>query len=134
MSGLTVGVEEEFLLVDAETRRTTPRAAAVLARAARTATVAETAFQTELVATQVEAATGVCPDLRGLRRQLTDARARLAAAAPGQGARPGLPGGGRHRRGRAPGRGRQPGAHRTLGAVHAGRAFRPGDRDPGRCR
>src|SRR3954449_3494581 len=100
MSGLTVGVEEEFLLVDAETRRTTPRAAAVLARAARAATVAETAFQTELVATQVEAgggpetsskpgraaprvggARGVCTDLRDLRRQLTDARACLAAAA-----------------------------------------------------
>jgi carboxylate-amine ligase len=87
MSGLTVGVEEEFLLVDAETRRTTPRAAAVLARAARAATVAETAFQTELVATQVEAATGVCTDLLGLRRQLTDARACLAAAATAEGAR-----------------------------------------------
>jgi carboxylate-amine ligase len=85
MSGLTVGVEEEFLLVDAETRRTVPRAAAVLARAATAVT--ETVFQTELVATQVEAATGVCTDLRGLRRQLTDARACLAEAATAEGAR-----------------------------------------------
>ena len=34
-NGMTMGVEEEYLLVDARTLRTAPRAAAVLARAAR---------------------------------------------------------------------------------------------------
>jgi len=86
-SGLTLGVEEEFLLVDAETRRTAPRAAAVLARAVKTAPTPEIAFQAELVATQVEAATGVCGDLRSLRGQLADSRACLAAAATAEGVR-----------------------------------------------
>ncbi|MDN3353833.1 glutamate--cysteine ligase [Actinomadura sp. DC4] len=80
-------MEEEFLLVDTETRRTVPRAAAVLARAIKTSAVPETAFQTELVATQVEAATGVCSDLPGLRGQLAEARECLAKAAVAEGVR-----------------------------------------------
>ena len=87
MSGLTLGVEEEFLLVDAETRRTAPRAAAVLARAVTSASLPRTAFQAELVATQIEAATGVCADLPALRGQLADARACLAGAAVAEGVR-----------------------------------------------
>ncbi|WP_285567349.1 carboxylate-amine ligase [Actinoallomurus iriomotensis] len=85
-NGRTMGVEEEFLLVDAVTRRTSPHAPAVLARAAKAA-LPEVMFQAELVATQVEAATGVCRDLETLRRQLADARTCLAAAARAEGVR-----------------------------------------------
>jgi carboxylate-amine ligase len=81
-----MGVEEEFLLIDPVTRRTSPHAAAVLARAAK-ASLPEVAFQAELVATQVEAASGVCGDLETLRRQLGDARVCLAAAARAEGLR-----------------------------------------------
>lgn len=87
-SALTVGVEEEFLLIDATTRLTAPGAAAVLARAAKTPVPVEgMRFQAELVATQVEAATGVCVGLDSLRGQLRDARIRLAAAAGAEGLR-----------------------------------------------
>ena len=88
MNGLTVGVEEEFLLIDAVTLRTAPHAAAVLARAAKAPEPAsDTRFQPELAATQVEAASGICTDLSDLRRQLGDARACLAAAARAEGVR-----------------------------------------------
>ena len=85
-NGRPMGVEEEFLLVAPVTRRTTPHAAAVLARAAK-ASLPETMFQAELVATQVESATGVCVDLDTLRRQLGDARTCLAGAARAEGLR-----------------------------------------------
>lgn len=87
-SALTVGVEEEFLLVDAATRRTSPCADAVLARVVKTPVHAPGAlFQPELAATQVEAATGICVDLPDLRGQLEEARARLGAAARAEGLR-----------------------------------------------
>jgi carboxylate-amine ligase len=87
-NGVTVGVEEEFLLVDAATLRTAPHAAAVLARAAKgPEPTTGMRFQPELAATQVEVATGICTDLGNLRRQLVDARARLAAAARAEGVR-----------------------------------------------
>jgi glutamate---cysteine ligase / carboxylate-amine ligase len=85
-SGRTMGVEEEFLLVDAVTRHTAPHATAVLARLAGDSPAGVT-FQGELAATQVEAATGVCVDLRTVRDQLADARARLAVAAAAEGLR-----------------------------------------------
>jgi carboxylate-amine ligase len=85
-SGRTLGVEEEFLLVDPVTRRTAPHAAAVLARAVK-ASLPELIFQAEMAATQIESATGVCVDLRSLRRQLVEARACLAAAAYAEGLR-----------------------------------------------
>jgi len=88
MNGLTVGVEEEFLLIDVATLRTAPHAAAVLARAAKAPEpAADLRFQPELAATQVEAATGICTDLSDLRRQLGDARACLAVAARAEGVR-----------------------------------------------
>lgn len=87
-NGLTLGVEEEFLLVDAATLRTAPQAAAVLARAAKAPEPAEgMRFQPEMAATQVEASTGICTGLSELRRQLGDARVRLAAAARAEGVR-----------------------------------------------
>jgi glutamate---cysteine ligase / carboxylate-amine ligase len=88
MGVLTVGVEEEFLLVDPLSRVTAPHAAAVLARATASRVPSEGMyFQAELAATQVEAATGICSDLADLRVQMTQARARLAAAADAEGLR-----------------------------------------------
>jgi glutamate---cysteine ligase / carboxylate-amine ligase len=86
--GVTMGVEEEFLLVDAETRRTVPRAAAVLARApARGGLLPGGGFYGELLTAQVEAATGTCTALDALRAQLREGRRRLADAASAEGAR-----------------------------------------------
>jgi carboxylate-amine ligase len=84
----TMGVEEEFLLVDPETRRTAPRAPAVLARAVgRYDPAPGGGLHEELLSTQVEAATGTCAALAGLRDQLYDGRRRLAAAARAEGLR-----------------------------------------------
>jgi carboxylate-amine ligase len=86
--GTTMGVEEEFLLVDPVTGTTVPRAAQVLARASRRPPHSPGAqFHAELVATQVEAVTGVCTTLSSLRRQLTGNRRRLADAAAAEGTR-----------------------------------------------
>ncbi|GAA4612240.1 glutamate--cysteine ligase [Actinoallomurus liliacearum] len=87
--GVTVGVEEEFLLVDAETPRTVPRAAAVLARTPEPGVdlTPGGGLYGELLTAQVEAATGTCTTLDALRGQLCDGRRRLAAAADAEGAR-----------------------------------------------
>jgi carboxylate-amine ligase len=87
-SGLTVGVEEEFLLVDAVSRRTVPGAAEVLARVAEPARgMIGISFHAELLGTQVEATTGICTEPATLRRDLWDARLRLAVAARAEGLR-----------------------------------------------
>jgi glutamate---cysteine ligase / carboxylate-amine ligase len=84
----TFGVEEEFLLVDKESGRPVPCAPGVLARAGGAQDAAPGAvFQPEFLATQVEAASGVCTDLEELRGQLRASRARLAGAAQAEGAR-----------------------------------------------
>ncbi|RAY17184.1 carboxylate--amine ligase [Actinomadura craniellae] len=85
MSGLTMGVEEEFLLVDPGSGRAVPCAAAVLARAGREPCPPGAELHPELSATQVEATTGVCTDLAGLRDHLRAGRHRLAAAARAEG-------------------------------------------------
>lgn len=87
--GVTVGVEEEFLLVDAETRRTVPRAAAVLARVpeSRIDLGPGGGLYEELLTAQVEAASGICTTLDVLRAHLCDGRRRLAAAARAEDAR-----------------------------------------------
>jgi carboxylate-amine ligase len=83
-----MGVEEEFLLVDPVSRRSAPRAVAVLGRvSARLAATAGAAVHAELLGTQVEAATGVCTDLPALRRELRHGRLRLAQAARAEGVR-----------------------------------------------
>jgi carboxylate-amine ligase len=87
MDALTIGVEEEFLLVDALTRITEPRAAAVLSRAEAPVPTQGMRFQAEFAATQLEIATGVCSDLAALRAQLRDGRVRLATAARAEGLR-----------------------------------------------
>ncbi|SER27817.1 carboxylate-amine ligase [Lentzea albida] len=78
----TVGVEEEFLLVDPASRRTVLRADAVLRRLRDTEL---TKFHAELAATQVEAATGPCTTMDELRQALTRARESVAAAAEAEG-------------------------------------------------
>jgi len=75
-------VEEEFLLADPSTGATVPAAPRVLAAAAcLPAAAADATLQTELAATQVEAATGVCVSLDDLAGQLSHARHQLADAA-----------------------------------------------------
>lgn len=74
----TVGVEEEFLLVDTASGRTSTRAAAVLARVQDTDL---TKFHAELAATQVEAASGPCTSVAELGQVLLEARTTLAKAA-----------------------------------------------------
>ncbi len=80
-AGTTLGVEEEFLLVDPGTGAPAPRAAGVLARAEPTAST----LQAELITTQVEAASGVCRTLGELHGHLVEARAALTAAATDHG-------------------------------------------------
>src|SRR5690606_30546234 len=86
--GVTLGVEEEFLLVDAVSGECVPRAARVLEAAGEHPwRGAGGAFHPELLTSQDEAAAGVCGDLAALREQLRAGRARLAAAARAAGAR-----------------------------------------------
>lgn len=85
-AGVTVGVEEEFLLVDPVTGRTAPLAADVLSRVGP-APAPGAVFQTELLAGQVETASGVCRRLPELAHQLGACRRVLAGAADQVGAR-----------------------------------------------
>jgi carboxylate-amine ligase len=83
-----MGVEEEFLLVDPASRRSVPSATAVLGHTSTEPVVpVGGGLHAELLETQVEAATGVCTDLAGLRSQLWDGRLRLARAAREEGVR-----------------------------------------------
>jgi carboxylate-amine ligase len=77
---LSVGVEEEFLLLDPESGTTVPAAETVLRLAGAPSSPGAT-LQPELRATQVEAATGVCRDGAELTRHLLAGRDRLAGAA-----------------------------------------------------
>jgi carboxylate-amine ligase len=81
-AGSSVGVEEEFLLVDPATGATVPAAGQVL-RTAETLPGAapDASVQRELLASQVEAATGRCLSMRELAGQLLHGRRRLATAA-----------------------------------------------------
>lgn len=75
----TFGVEEEFLLADPETGATVPAAIEVLAAAGPADPGA--GLHTELLRTQVEAATAPCGSLDELGKQLGGSRSRLALAA-----------------------------------------------------
>ncbi|XVS62434.1 carboxylate-amine ligase [Actinosynnema sp. CA-299493] len=79
---LSVGVEEEFLLVDAATGVLVPLAGEVLGGAR-----AGLDLQTEITLYQVESATGVCRSMAEVREQLLAARRELAALARAHGAR-----------------------------------------------
>lgn len=89
--GVTVGVEEEFLLVDAVDGAPVGGCDDVLA-ADRARPRPEGGggreFQRELLPTMVETATDVCTDLARLRTELAAARARLDRAARKAGLRP----------------------------------------------
>src|SRR4051794_40863938 len=74
----TIGVEEEFLTVDAKSLELRPRADRVLAATRR---VLGRAVQAELNLAQIEVATPVCDSLDVLEAQLRRARTALAAGA-----------------------------------------------------
>ncbi|NUT52050.1 MAG: glutamate--cysteine ligase [Saccharothrix sp.] len=79
---LSVGVEEEFLLVDADTGMLVPLAGEVLGDA-RTGLD----LQNEMTLYQVESATRVCRNMTEVREQLLEARRALALSAGAHGAR-----------------------------------------------
>src|SRR5512146_1477181 len=72
---LTLGVEEEFHVVDLATRRVTPRGPQVLAG------LPEGCFAAELQRSVVETNSAVVDGLEDLRRELLAIRHRLVAAA-----------------------------------------------------
>lgn len=78
--GWTLGVEEEFLLVDPTAGRTVPTAAAVLARVSDGDVAPGAALRPELRASQVEATTAICTNSGELRDQLGAGRRALAEA------------------------------------------------------
>ncbi|GAA0504468.1 putative glutamate--cysteine ligase 2 [Saccharopolyspora subtropica] len=80
----TVGVEEEFLLVDTTSGVPVPHAPAVIDRVHALAPGSPTTIKPELMATQVEAATGVCGTLPGLAEQVRIGRRLLGSAAGGE--------------------------------------------------
>ena len=82
-AGLTVGVAEEFLLVDYRTRRVSPRAPLVLAAAAGRLP----GLQPEITQFQVETATPICHTMAEVRANLVDSREKLAGTARRQGLR-----------------------------------------------
>jgi carboxylate-amine ligase len=81
----TLGVEEEYLLLDGE-GLPTPRSREVLARAADE-TPGDADLQHELLAVQVEVATPVCRELAEVREHLTGLRQGLRRAATAAGCR-----------------------------------------------
>ncbi|RZU32561.1 carboxylate-amine ligase [Blastococcus saxobsidens] len=80
--GATVGVEEEFHLVDPATLALTPSPELV---AAAVRHELGDRVHPEITTTQLETATGVCRSLDELRAELTAARAQARAAATGAG-------------------------------------------------
>ncbi|MBB5933892.1 carboxylate-amine ligase [Streptomyces zagrosensis] len=83
----TVGVEEEYLLVDPVTGRLAPCAAAVLAEAELAPLVASGEVQPELLQAQVEVATPVCDSLQDVGAHLLRLRRAMAKAARAHGCR-----------------------------------------------
>ncbi len=82
----TIGVEEEFLLVDPVSRRLVPRAAEVLAQTKQLADQGG-AVQHELQLSQIETGTGVCHDLGQVRNELNALRRGVGTAARDVGCR-----------------------------------------------
>jgi len=78
VAGATLGVEEEFHLVDPDTLALTPSTTVV--RAALAGDAGEHVHP-EIVTTQLETSTGICTTLAELRAQLAATRAEAAAAA-----------------------------------------------------
>ncbi|MDP9072396.1 MAG: carboxylate-amine ligase [Actinomycetota bacterium] len=80
----TIGVEEEFFIVDQETRALRPRLEPILARARG---ALGDAVQPELQLIQVETGTPVCRSLAEVRRELARLRHQVMAAAVAEGTR-----------------------------------------------
>ncbi|MGZ3145204.1 carboxylate-amine ligase [Lentzea chajnantorensis] len=80
-TGVTMGVEEEFLLVSRGSRLPVGDAAAVLAGVPPADLPGESRVLHELWDTQVEATTGICSDLAQVRDELTRNRAALRRSA-----------------------------------------------------
>jgi carboxylate-amine ligase len=80
---LTVGVEEEFLLVDYRTRRVSPRAPQVLAAASGRLP----GLQPEITQFQLETATPVCHTMAEVRENIVASRENLATTARRHGLR-----------------------------------------------
>ena len=81
MTTLSLGVEEEFHLVDVTTRRLRPRAGLVLGAAQRELADDSGSLDPELLQSQVETGTAVCTTLDEVRGELVRLRSGLAAAA-----------------------------------------------------
>ena len=75
---LTVGVEEEFHLVDPQTRTLVNDADAVLAQLTD---AGENRFELEIKQSMIETATAVCASLADIRRNITQLRERLVEGA-----------------------------------------------------
>lgn len=85
MSDVTMGVEEEFFLVDAQTGTLRPWAGRVLAEAHRD--LGDHDIEPELQRWQVETGTGVCGTLAEVRAELVRLRRDLASVAESAGCR-----------------------------------------------
>lgn len=85
----TIGLEEEYQIIDATTRHLRPRAQQVLPDAQATL---GTAVQPELKLSQLEIASSVCATLAEVRAALVQARRAMSAAAVAHGARIGAAG------------------------------------------
>jgi carboxylate-amine ligase len=81
----TLGVEEEYQIVDPETRGLSPAGEAVLRRARQT--LGEEQVAPELRASQIEAMTPICRTLSEVRAELSRLRRTIIEAAEGEGTR-----------------------------------------------
>jgi len=81
----TLGVEEEYQVIDPETRGLAPRGRRVLERAQRA--LGEQQVAHELITAQVEVMTPVCRTLAEVRRELSRLRRGIIAAAEEEGVR-----------------------------------------------
>ncbi len=80
-TGVTLGVEEEFLLLDRATGLPTPRIGEVRAAAGHEPGVRREDIDTELLQAQLEVATPVCSDLDEVAAHLTRFRRAVGGAA-----------------------------------------------------
>lgn len=86
-TGVTLGVEEEFLLLDRESGLPVPRVGLVQAAADREPGLRREDVDTELLQAMVEVATPICSDLDEVTAHLTRFRQALAGAARQAGCR-----------------------------------------------
>lgn len=88
----TIGVEEEYQIIDPDSRELRDDVQRVLPQAEREMADAETLVQPEFKRSQIEIATPVCQSLADVRRELTRLRGDVISAAQTQGSRIGAAG------------------------------------------